>query len=85
MTGLRAGRPSGRSSSPGRVKNVHFFKASIPALGTTQPRSYPVGTGALSTEVKRQEREADRSPPTSAEVTKTWVCTSSPPYVFMAY
>jgi hypothetical protein len=28
--------------------------------------------------------EADHSPPTSAEVKKTWMYTSTPPYVFMA-
>jgi hypothetical protein len=35
-------------------------------------------------EVKRPKREADHSPPTSAEVKKTWIYTSTPPYVFMA-
>jgi hypothetical protein len=34
--------------------------------------------------VKRPEREADHSPPTSAEVKKMWISTSTPPYVFMA-
>jgi hypothetical protein len=34
--------------------------------------SYPVGTGALFLGVKRQGREADYSPPSSAEV-KEWV------------
>jgi hypothetical protein len=29
-------------------------------------------------------READHSPPTSAEAKKMWICTSTPPYVFMA-
>jgi hypothetical protein len=29
-------------------------------------------------------READHSTPTSAEVKKTWIYTSTPPYVFMA-
>jgi hypothetical protein len=32
------------------------------------PSSYPMGTGALSLEVKRPGREADHSPPSSAEV-----------------
>jgi hypothetical protein len=32
------------------------------------PASYPVGTAALSLRVKRPEREADHSPPSSAEV-----------------
>jgi hypothetical protein len=29
-------------------------------------------------------READHSPPTSAEVKKMWIYTSTPPYAFMA-
>jgi hypothetical protein len=37
------------------------------------PAFYPMGTGALSTGVKRPWREADNSPPTRAEVKKTWV------------
>jgi hypothetical protein len=34
--------------------------------------------------VKRQGREADHSPLTSAEVKKMWIYTSTPLYVFMA-
>jgi hypothetical protein len=34
-----------------------------------------MGTGALSPGVKRQEREADHLPPTSAEVKKMWIYT----------
>jgi hypothetical protein len=34
--------------------------------------------------VKWPGREADHSSPTSAEVKKTWIYTSIPPYVFMA-
>jgi hypothetical protein len=49
------------------------------------PASYPIGKGALSPEVNRQGREADRSPPTSADFKKTWVYTSTTPYVFMAH
>jgi hypothetical protein len=40
--------------------------------------------GALTPEVKRQGREPDYSPPTSAEVNKMWIYTSTPSYVFMA-
>jgi hypothetical protein len=40
--------------------------------------------GALSPDVKRPGREADDSPPTSAEVKKIWIYTSTPPYAFMA-
>jgi hypothetical protein len=48
------------------------------------PASYPMCTGGSFPGVKRQGREVDHSPPTSAEVKKTWVYTSTPPYVFMA-
>jgi hypothetical protein len=51
--------------------------------GATQP-SIKWVPGALSPGVKRAGREADHSPPTSAEVKKTWIYTSGPPYVFMA-
>jgi hypothetical protein len=57
--------------------------SSRPALGSTQATIEFV-PGALSPEVKRQEREADHSSPTSAEVKKTWVYTSTFPYAFMA-
>jgi hypothetical protein len=33
---------------------------------------------------KRPGREADHSPPTSAEVKKMWIYTSTTPYAFMA-
>jgi hypothetical protein len=37
------------------------------------PTSYPMDTGALPSRIKQPGREADHSPPTSAEVKKTWV------------
>jgi hypothetical protein len=43
-----------------------------------------MGTGALSQGVKRPGREAGHSPPTTAEVKKIWIYTSTPPYAFMA-
>jgi hypothetical protein len=52
--------------------------SSKPALGPTQSSMEWVPGE------KRQEREADYSPPTGAEVKITWICTSSPPYAFMA-
>jgi hypothetical protein len=39
---------------------------------------------AISPGVKQRGREADHSPPTSAEVKKTWICISTPQYAFMA-
>jgi hypothetical protein len=53
------------SLSPGRVKNFLFSTLSRPAL---------------SLGVKQQKLDADHSPPTSAEVRKMWICTSTPPY-----
>jgi hypothetical protein len=40
--------------------------------------------GALSPGVKGPGREADHSPPTSTEVKKMWIYTSTPLYAFMA-
>jgi hypothetical protein len=80
---LWAGRLRGRSSRPGRVKNFLFSKSSRPALGPTQPPIQWV-LGALSPMVKRSGREADHSPPTSAEVKKMRIYKSTPPYALMA-
>jgi hypothetical protein len=52
------------------------------ALGPTQPPIEWV-LRTLSPGVKRLGREADHSPPTSAEVKNMWICTSTPPWAFM--
>jgi hypothetical protein len=52
--------------------------------GPTQPPIQLV-PGALSLGVKRLGCEADHSPPTSAEVTKMWIYTSTPPYAFTVW
>jgi hypothetical protein len=78
---LRARRPRCRSSSPGRVKNFIFSTASRGTLWPTQPPSQWVPR-AVSPQIKRPGREADRSPPTTALVTKTWIYTSTH-HVFM--
>jgi hypothetical protein len=75
---LRAGRPKGRSSIPDRGKIFLLSTSSRPVLGFTQPPIQWV-LGALSPVVKRPGREADHSPPTSAEVKNTWIYTSTPP------
>jgi hypothetical protein len=66
---LRAGRPRGRNSSPGGVKNFLFYTSSRPALGSTHPPIQWV-PGTLSPGINLPGREADQSPPTSAEVKK---------------
>jgi hypothetical protein len=81
---LRAGRPKGRSSSHGRVKNFLFSSSSRPALGSTQPPIHWV-SGLFPRGVKRSGRKADHSPPTSTEVKKSGsTYTSMPTYAFMA-
>jgi hypothetical protein len=72
------------SSSPGRVKNFFFSMSSRPVLRPIQLSTQRV-PGALSPGVKWRRREADHSPPTNAEVKKTWIYTSTPPYASMAY
>jgi hypothetical protein len=55
-----------------------FTIASIPALGPIQPPIQWV-PGAPSLGVKLLQREAHRSPPSSAEVKNAWSYTSTPP------
>jgi hypothetical protein len=61
-----------------------FFTSSRPAVGTYQPPTQWI-PGILSPGVKRQVHEGDHSPPAIAEVKKTWICTSTHPYVFMPW
>jgi hypothetical protein len=61
-----------------------FTAVSRTALGPTQSPIQWV-TGALFLGVKRPWREADHSPPSSAEVKITWSYTFIPKYVFMAW
>jgi hypothetical protein len=72
-------------SSPGR--GFEFFSSpprTRPVLGPMQP---PIQwlPGALSLGIKRPGREADPSPPSSAEVKNSWNYTSTPHYAFMAW
>jgi hypothetical protein len=73
----------GSEFESGGGKNFYFSMSSIPLLGPTQPPIQWV-VGTLSLGVKRQGREADHSPPSSIEVKKMWIYTSTPPYAFMA-
>jgi hypothetical protein len=76
---LRAERPRGQSSIPGRGKSFLLSTSSRPVLGPTQlPIKWILG-------VKRLGCEADPSPATSAEGKNTWIYTSTPPYVYMAW
>jgi hypothetical protein len=48
------------------------------------PASYIMGNRGSLPGVERPGHEADHSPPTSAEVKKTWIYTFTPQYAFMA-
>jgi hypothetical protein len=75
---LRAGRPRGRSSSPGRVENLPLLHI-VQTGSEVHPASYPMDAGALSPGVKLTTTQA------SVEVMKMWIYTCTPLYAFMAY
>jgi hypothetical protein len=75
--GLQAGRPGFDFQQRQEISLIST--ASRPALGPTQPLIEWV-LGALS-----PGREADHSPPALAGVKNTWIYTSIPPYIFMAW
>jgi hypothetical protein len=78
-----------RGSISGRYKEgvsslLHRFQTSYEA----SPASYPIGTGSFFPGVKQPGREADHSPPSSAEVKNPSSYTSVPPirlHVFMEW
>jgi hypothetical protein len=71
-------------SSPGRGWEFLLTTASRPALVPTQPPIQWVPV-ALSSNTQRLGREADHSPPCSAEVKNAWGYTSTPQYALMAW
>jgi hypothetical protein len=73
----RLGGPQSRSSRGGKEKNSQplleiepppHLRHHVQTGSGANPTSYPVGTGALSLRLKRPGREADHSPPYTAEV-----------------
>jgi hypothetical protein len=71
-THIRAGPPRGRSSNSGRDKIFLFSVSSMQALGSTEPLNQWLPG------LKRPGRETNYSAPTSVEVKKKWVYTSTP-------
>jgi hypothetical protein len=67
----------------GNLKYYKEFLSPTPALGLTQPPIQRVER-AVSPGIKRPRREANRSPPTSVEAKKTWICISTPQHRFLA-
>jgi hypothetical protein len=68
-----------------RGLRILFNTMSRTALEPTQPPVQWVPWEALSLGVKRLGREADHSPPSTAEVKNAWNYTSTPQYVFMVW
>jgi hypothetical protein len=61
------------------------FSISVLFYNLLRRASYPMGTRDCFPGVKRPGREADHSPPYSAEVKNAWSYTSTPQYVFKAW
>jgi hypothetical protein len=70
--GCRLDSQGNRASIPSSVKGVFCSRLTL-------------GPGDLFSGVKRLEREANRSPSSSAGVNNKWRQTSTPTYAFMAY
>jgi hypothetical protein len=84
IDGIETGyRQDDRGSILGRGGIFLYITESRPALELTQPPIQCV-PGIFPRGVNWLEDEADHSPLSSAEVKKTWIFTSTPPYVFMA-
>jgi hypothetical protein len=80
--GLRSGRSEVRVLA---VAGNIFLQHRVQAGSVANPASYPMGTRALFLGVKRPGREADHSPPSSAEIKNTWSFTSTPHYAFTTW
>jgi hypothetical protein len=66
---------------------ISKFLYNPPVKQYLEPTQPPIrwALGALPLGVKQLGRESDYSPPSSAVVKKTWMYTSIPPYVFIAW
>jgi hypothetical protein len=70
-------------SIPGRGWNLSHHRDQ--AGSGTHPASYAMGTRGCVLGAKRPGREADHSPPFSAEFKNAWNRTFTPQYAFMAW
>jgi hypothetical protein len=96
-SGCRGGKPATNCLSYGTNDDPRYLSRYSDWLGvgvrvpvgsrifpSRRPDLFQWVPGALFPGVKQLGCEADHSPPTSAEVKKTWVYTSTPPYTLMA-
>jgi hypothetical protein len=77
---IRVGRPG----FDFRQRSNFSLPSQPPDRLWAHPASYTMGTGCSFPVVKWLGREPDHSPPTSDEVKKIWIYTSTLPYAFMA-
>jgi hypothetical protein len=71
-------------SNPGGAGNFSLHHHVETGSGA-YPTPYSMGTRGFFPGVKRPGREADRTPPSSAEVKNAWSYISTPEYTFMAW
>jgi hypothetical protein len=64
---------------------IFFFRQCVQTGFGDHPASYQMGTRVIFSAVKRAERGADHSPPSSTEVMNAWSYTSTPLYVIMEW
>jgi hypothetical protein len=69
---------------PPGVRDFLFYTASRPRMGSIQ-RLTKLIPAALSPRVKRPGREDVYLPQFSIEIKNSWLCISTPPYVFMSW
>jgi hypothetical protein len=74
-----------RFPAGGGVGNFSLHHHCVQNGSGAHPAFYPMGTRGSFPGGKRPWREADYSPPSSAEVKNAWSYTSTPQYVFMAW
>jgi len=84
VTRLRCGRQVFNSRQGNEVIFFLFHTASGTALGPTQPPIQWVPRD-FCRRIKRPDRQADHSPPSSAEIKNAWSYNSTDPYVFLAW
>jgi hypothetical protein len=83
LTRLEVAPPSKRCSIPGKDNRfLSYLQVHTRPWG---PPGYSMSTGALSPCLKRPGRQADPSPPSSAEMRNQWSCTFISPYAIITY
>lgn len=90
LVGIVSRLQAGCSRNTGSISagggRTYFLLQSFHTDWGLQPASYSIGIGGLIPWVKRPDREADRSPPSSSnsKVKIEWNYTFIHPYTFMA-